>query len=296
MEGLATYIFGIDLADGPEAFHVGDYSDEEAEQLLEIVRVKYEQPEPWKVNLSECDSVDAVGTEAEQKIAMRRLKHLEANPVELANAMASNPVDPIAKAMYGGDVRSLYPRWLWANEVGARIVSKRRRDGSRAEHLQQTPAELETHVSATESQVPQAAKPGQSEENGGETLSSVAPAALTTPDPPVLPVPVQYLTSWREILVALGMKDNKEDQEKVKKLNKTYNGPIATPKQGAQPKVDKAKLIKWWNGLDQKFQDSQQRQRDTKATAAAQHPYGQAGVVAPDMGGGVKKRRRDSTG
>ena len=60
--------------------------------------------------------------------------------------------------------------------------------------------------------------------------------------------------------------------------------------------MDKAKLLEWWNGLEQKFRDEKQRQRDAKATTAAQHPYGQGGIVAPGISGGVKKRRRDSTG
>jgi hypothetical protein len=138
---------------------------------------------------------------------------------------------------------------------------------------------------------PPADQANEGEGNGGKALTIVASAAETAPDQPVLPIPVQWLTNWREILVALGMKDNKEDQDKVKKLNKAYSGPIVIPKQGAQPKVDKLKLLEWWNGLEQKFWDEKQRQKDTKATAAAQHPYGQGGIVAPDVSGGVKKRR-----
>ncbi len=106
--------------------------------------------------------------------------------------------------------------------------------------------------------------------------------------------PRAYLTSWQDILITLGKKDNREDQRQLKALNKKYAGPIITPKQGAQPKVDKAKLLEWWDGLEQQFQESQQRQRDTKATVAAQHPYARGGTVVPDIGGGVKKRR-DST-
>src|SRR5437762_2746193 len=43
---------------------------------------------------------------------------------------------------------------------------------------------------------------------------------------PVLEAPAQYLTSWRAILLALGMGNNKEDREKVRYFNTTYGGPI----------------------------------------------------------------------
>lgn len=106
--------------------------------------------------------------------------------------------------------------------------------------------------------------------------------------------PKQYLTNWREILVALEKTDNKEDRSRIKALNDRYAGPIISPKQGAQPKVEKAKLLVWWNGLEKQFQESQQQRSDAEATVAAQHPYGRGGTVVPGIVGGVRKRR-DST-
>ena len=113
--------------------------------------------------------------------------------------------------------------------------------------------------------------------------------ALTAPPP----LPLAMLTSWREILVALGLKNNREDQGKVSRLNGRYAGPICIPGRGAQPVVDKAKLIKWWNDLEAKAREAKDRSRDAQATAAAQHDYGRDGVVAPDLAGGVKRRRKD---
>ena len=46
----------------------------------------------------------------------------------------------------------------------------------------------------------------------------------------------KYLTSWREILVALGMKNNNEDREKVRNLNHRYDGPIVIPRQARNPR------------------------------------------------------------
>ena len=89
------------------------------------------------------------------------------------------------------------------------------------------------------------------------------------------------------------MKNNGEDREKVRSLNNQYAGPIVTPKQGAQPKVDKTKLIEWWNGLETQWTAGYSRGRDAIPTAGVQHNYGREGVVVPEIAGGVKKRRKD---
>jgi hypothetical protein len=91
------------------------------------------------------------------------------------------------------------------------------------------------------------------------------------------------------------MKKNNDNQRNVRNLNNKYDGPIIFPKQGAQPKADKAKLLEWWDGLEQQFLDEQQRKSDAEATVAGQHPYGKDGIVVPGIGGSVK-RRRGSTG
>jgi hypothetical protein len=106
--------------------------------------------------------------------------------------------------------------------------------------------------------------------------------------------PKIYLTNWRDILVALGHKgSNKEDRERVRNLNTQYGGPIIFPGQGAQPKVDKAKLIEWWNGLEAQWEVGFNRERDVMPTVSDQHSYGKAGTVVPGISGGVKKRRKD---
>ena len=104
--------------------------------------------------------------------------------------------------------------------------------------------------------------------------------------------PKPLLASWREILVALEMKDNREDKQKVARLNETYNGPIVIPGQGRQPLVDKAKLIEWWNNLAVIAQ-ADNRQRDAQATVGAKYDYGRHGKVVPEISGSVKERRRN---
>ncbi len=112
----------------------------------------------------------------------------------------------------------------------------------------------------------------------GETAAPSAPAVL--------------LASWREILITLGMKNNREDRQKVDRLNTTYGGPIKKSGQGRQPLVDKAKLIEWWNHLEATAQ-SDNRRRDATATVAARHKYARDGEAVPDISGGVKRRRKD---
>ena len=107
-------------------------------------------------------------------------------------------------------------------------------------------------------------------------------------------IPAQYLTNWREILIALDMKNNREDQSKVRILNEKYDGPIVIPGQGSQPKAEKNKLIAWWNGLAAKWTTVGSKTINAAATVANQYEYGREGVVVPDIAGGVKKRKGTS--
>lgn len=118
-----------------------------------------------------------------------------------------------------------------------------------------------------------------------------ATATATSNDEP--PKPAVYLTSWREILIALGMHDNAEDKQKVSRLNKSFDGSIISRGQGTQPFVEKTALLKWWAGLEAKVQAQQHRQRSEKATVASRHDYGRDGEVVPGISGEVKRRRQD---
>jgi hypothetical protein len=107
------------------------------------------------------------------------------------------------------------------------------------------------------------------------------------------PLPPIILATWREILIALGMKNNREDKDKVSRLSRTYNGPIVFPGQGKQPLVDKAQLIEWWNRLTIELQDRVNQARGATSDARSQHDYGRTGTAVPGIGGGMKHRRRD---
>ena len=110
---------------------------------------------------------------------------------------------------------------------------------------------------------------------------------------PTTKTPKCYLTSWREILDFLELKNNEEHRKKVRMLNEDFGGPIVLPGQGSQPRAEESTLIDWWNGLEKRFNELEQRRTDARATTASQHKYGKEGNVVPDIAGSVKTRRND---
>jgi hypothetical protein len=105
--------------------------------------------------------------------------------------------------------------------------------------------------------------------------------------------PKSYLLKWQEILDVLGYKNTKEHRLKVRRLNESmkHPGPIILPKQGGQPKVEKGKLLNWWASLEEKFEESVNRQRNSAATVTDTYKYGRDGEVVPEIAGSVKVRR-----
>jgi hypothetical protein len=102
--------------------------------------------------------------------------------------------------------------------------------------------------------------------------------------------PRELLTGWRQITAALGMKYS--ERASVRSLNVRLAGPILTAGQGAQPRVYKSDLIHWWNQLAIEQQDLANRRAGARLSGETHHQYGREGVAAPEIGGGVKKRRR----
>ena len=126
------------------------------------------------------------------------------------------------------------------------------------------------------------------------TLSPQPPVVIETDqDKPA--EPKTYLWNWKEILDAVGRKDTPENRRHVQRLSDTLDGPIVVPKSGSGPKaIDKAKLLEWWNRIDDLHLELQQQDRDRQGTVADQYDYGSEGTVVPEIGGAVKKRRRDA--
>ena len=132
--------------------------------------------------------------------------------------------------------------------------------------------------------------------NPSESPQGIKSAAVSDKNDkqvPAPPLPKEIIASWREIVIALGMRNNDEDKRKVERLNETYNGPIMKPGQGKQPIADKVKLLEWWNNLEKLVESQMDQARDARLTVQDTHAYGREGEVVPEISGQVKKRRKD---
>ena len=102
-----------------------------------------------------------------------------------------------------------------------------------------------------------------------------------------------YLKNWREILAALDRKNNRAEKRFVAALNRQFAGPIVLPGRGGQPKVEKNRLIAWWNHLEILW-ETLGRGENTEANVAAQYKHGRNEVVFPEISGHVKRKREAS--
>lgn len=100
-----------------------------------------------------------------------------------------------------------------------------------------------------------------------------------------------YCVNWAEILAALNLK--RADKDKVRKLNEEHGGPIILPQKGGQPKVERGKLLSWWVGIEQLWEEQRQRQLNRDSTLEAAHRYGREAIVLPEISGSMKRRRKD---
>jgi hypothetical protein len=103
--------------------------------------------------------------------------------------------------------------------------------------------------------------------------------------------PKKLLTGWHDICAAL--ETPYAQREHIKSMNDRFDGPITNKGAGTLPMVYQDLLIEWWNRLAIQAQESTNRREGAKVSTEAQHNYGREGIVAPEIGGGVKKRRRD---
>ncbi len=110
-------------------------------------------------------------------------------------------------------------------------------------------------------------------------------------DDEALVTPKQYLSGWPAMLGAVGLKNNKMDKHRLLSLSELYDGPIPKVGRGKTPRVEKGKLVNWWNGLDEKFQASHAALNDKAATVEELYQHGRDETVVPGISGHVQKRR-----
>jgi hypothetical protein len=134
--------------------------------------------------------------------------------------------------------------------------------------------------------------------------ADLAPTSSKAPNASNSHTPFVPLTSWSEILAALNEPHGKvvhrntdAEKAKIRKLNDEYDGPITFPKQrGKQPRVEKAKLMQWWNTLRERFEAREQAREqaaaDAAGTTAETYRHGRSAEVVPEIDGHVKKTRK----
>jgi hypothetical protein len=103
--------------------------------------------------------------------------------------------------------------------------------------------------------------------------------------------PRNLLTVWHAIVDVLRMKYSQ--RKDVKSLNARFNGPINNNGAGTRPMVYRDVLLRWWNSLAVLQQDLANQREGSRLATEAHYNYGRDGTVAPEIGGGIKKRRGD---
>jgi hypothetical protein len=103
--------------------------------------------------------------------------------------------------------------------------------------------------------------------------------------------PKKLLAGWHQITSALDMRYNQRHD--IKSLNQRFKGPIVSQGAGTKPMVHLDTLLDWWNKLAIQEQEVANRREGARLSAEAHHDYGRKGTVAPEIGGGVKERRKD---
>lgn len=153
-----------------------------------------------------------------------------------------------------------------------------------------TQRQLENYRAESEWEYGQAVRRWEAEqrESAGKEMPS-APAAREENAPPNQK-PKKLLHGWHAITSALALRY--AQREDVKRLNTACQGPITSQGQGTKPKVYEEDLVSWWNKLALRQQDLANQRAGARLSAQAQHAYGRDAAVAPEIGGGVKKRRR----
>jgi hypothetical protein len=102
--------------------------------------------------------------------------------------------------------------------------------------------------------------------------------------------PKKLLSGWRDICEALGEKYG--DRDKIKSLNRRFNGPIRNAGKGTRPMVTLDALRVWWDGLEAFHQEQANQRQGRRLSAEEQYQHGRDGVVAPGIAGHVKKSRK----
>ncbi|MCC7424472.1 MAG: hypothetical protein IT428_29750 [Planctomycetaceae bacterium] len=128
-----------------------------------------------------------------------------------------------------------------------------------------------------------------------EFLASWKSSTAEDSTQPSVADPKTYHRSWRAILHRLEMKYDETGRRQVADLNRRFDGPITNLGKGSQPVVEDSRLIEWWNGLELRFQELDDRTRDKAATVETQYLHGPQGeIVVPEINGKMKRKKKQN--
>jgi hypothetical protein len=105
----------------------------------------------------------------------------------------------------------------------------------------------------------------------------------------------ELLIGWTEICQTLRRPDPEKESthKQIKSLNEKYGGPTCIGKKGKSPKVEKLRLIDWWNRLSENFR-TEQEESVSEYPDLSTSPYGKTGTTAHDIQGEIRSFRCDT--
>jgi hypothetical protein len=102
--------------------------------------------------------------------------------------------------------------------------------------------------------------------------------------------PKNYLFGWAAIASAVGQHNDSSFQKRVKAWHRRYGSPIVFGE--GSPRAVHEDLVCWWNDLQKRWSEVEQRRQDASGSVADTYQYGREETVVTEIRGHVKKRRQ----
>jgi hypothetical protein len=103
--------------------------------------------------------------------------------------------------------------------------------------------------------------------------------------------PKEYSFGFADIAQALGRNNDEAFQKRIKNYHKRFGSPIVFGCSGEPPKVERSKLIKWWNSLEDRWREIEQRESNRMASVSDSYKHGRDATAIPEIKGHEKQRR-----
>lgn len=215
-------------------------------------------------------------------------RHGQRRPVETRDVLASEWKD-VCDAVYQLD---------WGLAVALFETLGRGIDGADQSMLKDLRQRLEgillrMKLTAKKAGVPLQAAGENQAGPANRRMGAGAPAAVQATVPAAPRAAAQMVRGWKGILTAVGETYSKEAAKALKRMNEKENGPIRKVGRGKPPRVDKARLLAWWDGLTERVDVQDQERKNARATLSESYEHGTESVtVLPGIAGHAKRRAK----